>query len=166
MHFIEFLFPFCIGIRRSKCEEEILQGTDWESVNYSLTKLRCNEDEITGKMSNEMTKILIYKICTYYKVPICLFFPGLCVNDKYLVAQYHIEGGIDVYDRVTLKHLFRLNGHEYGGQCVELSGSILYSASMDFTLKTWNLESQKLLDSVSDHCDYVQCLAIKTGLVY
>ena len=100
-----------------------------------------------------------------YLVPICLFFPGLCVNDKYLVAQYHIEGGIDVYDRVTLKHLFRLNGHEYGGQCVELSGSILYSASMDFSLKTWNLESQKLLDSVSDHCDYVQCLAIKTGLV-
>ena len=98
-------------------------------------------------------------------LPICLFFPGLCVNDKYLVAQYHIEGGIDVYDRVTLKHLFRLNGHEYGGQCVELSGSILYSASMDFTLKTWNLDSQKLLDSVSDHCDYVQCLAIKTGLV-
>ena len=98
-------------------------------------------------------------------LPICLFFPGLCVNDKYLVAQYHIEGGIDVYDRVTLKHLFRLNGHEYGGQCVELSGSILYSASMDFSLKTWNLESQKLLDSVSDHCDYVQCLAIKTGLV-
>ena len=98
-------------------------------------------------------------------IPICLFFPGLCVNDKYLVAQYHIEGGIDVYDRVTLKHLFRLNGHEYGGQCVELSGSILYSASMDFSLKTWNLESQKLLDSVSDHCDYVQCLAIKTGLV-
>merc|ERR1712223_511805 len=80
-------------IKRSKrATEEVLHGTDWESVNYSLTKLQCNEDEITG----------------------------LCVNDKYLVAQYHIEGGIDVYDRVTLKHLFRLNGHEYGGQCVEL----------------------------------------------
>ena len=67
-----------------------------ESVmkNYSLTKLQCNEDEITG----------------------------LCVNDKYLVVQCHIEGGIDVYDRVTLKHIFRLSGHEYGGQCVELSG--------------------------------------------
>ena len=71
LHFTEFLFTFCIGIRRSKCEEEILQGTDWESVNYSLTKLRCNEDEITGKMSNEMTKILIYKICTYYYLFVC-----------------------------------------------------------------------------------------------
>ena len=73
------LYLIFIGIRRSKCEEEILHGTDWESVNYSLTKLQCNEDEITG----------------------------LCVNDKYLVAQYHIEGGIDIYDRVTLKHLYR-----------------------------------------------------------
>ena len=72
-------YQIFIGIRRSKCEEEILHGTDWESVNYSLTKLQCNEDEITG----------------------------LCVNDKYLVAQYHIEGGIDIYDRVTLKHLYR-----------------------------------------------------------
>jgi len=122
-------------IRRSKADEEILHGTDWESVNYSLTKLRCNEDEITG----------------------------LCVSDQYLIAQYHIEGGIDVYDRVTLKHLYRLNGHEYGGQCVEISGKILYSASMDFTLKVWNLETQKMTDTASDHCDYVQCLAIKPG---
>ena len=113
----------------------MLHGTDWESVNYSLTKLSCNEDEITG----------------------------LCVNDKYIVAQYHIEGGIDVYDRVTLKHLYRLNGHEYGGQCVELSGDILYSASMDFSLKSWNLENQKQIDAATDHCDYVQCLSVKTG---
>ena len=72
------------GLRREqkpKTEEE-LHGTDWESVNYSLTKLQCNEDEITG----------------------------LAINDKYLVVQYHIEGGIDVYDRSTLKHLFRLQG--------------------------------------------------------
>merc|ERR1712223_1316355 len=79
---------------------------------------------------------------------------------------YHIEGGIDVYDRVTLKHLFRLSGHEYGGQCVELSaGDILYSASMDFSLKSWNLESQKQIDAVTDHCDYVQCLSVKPGEV-
>ena len=49
------------GIKRSKrATEEVLHGTDWESVNYSLTKLQCNEDEITG----------------------------LCVNDKYLVIIY------------------------------------------------------------------------------
>ena len=117
---------------------------------------------------------------------VCLQFftiTGLCVSDQYLIAQYHIEGGIDVYDRVTLKHLYRLNGHEYGGQCVEISGTltlftfcqlfvynfidfsgkILYSASMDFTLKVWNLETQKMTDTASDHCDYVQCLAIKPG---
>ena len=77
-----------------------------------------------------------------------------------------IQGGIDVYDRITLKHLYRLNGHEYGGQCVEISGeSILYSASMDFSLKSWNLETQKQIDSATDHCDYVQCLAVKSGQV-
>lgn len=39
-------------IRRSKrATEEVLHGTDWESVNYSLTKLQCNEDEITGMFS-------------------------------------------------------------------------------------------------------------------
>ena len=47
--FIYLLFKIT-GIRRSKADEEILHGTDWESVNYSLTKLRCNEDEITGKL--------------------------------------------------------------------------------------------------------------------
>ena len=51
-----------------------------------------------------------------YKIT-CMFF---FLISK--VVQCHIEGGIDVYDRVTLKHLYRLNGHEYGGQCVELSG--------------------------------------------
>ncbi len=62
-----------------------------------------------------------------------------------------------------MKHLFRLTGHEYGGQCVEVSEHVLYSASMDFSLKTWNLETQTLLDSHTDHCDYVQCMAIKTA---
>ena len=41
--------------------------------------------------------------------------------------------------------------------------NILYSASMDFSLKSWNLETQKQIDSATDHCDYVQCLAVKTG---
>ena len=66
-------------------------------------------------------------LCLHFSA-VCLqsifMFAGLCVNDQYLIAQYHIEGGIDVYDRVTLKHLFRLNGHEYGGQCVEISGKL------------------------------------------
>ncbi len=106
---------------------------------------------------------------------------GLSINAKFLVVQYHIEGGIDVYNRVSLKHLFRLqgkicddyfneiiairlsfSGHEYGGQCVELSAEdLLYSASMDFSLKVWNLDQQKLVESVTDHCDYVQCLTVR-----
>jgi len=33
---------------RKEEEEEVLHGTDWESVNYNLEKLACSEDEITG----------------------------------------------------------------------------------------------------------------------
>lgn len=114
-----------------------LKGTDWESVNYTLDKLTCEEDEVTG----------------------------LSVSDKYIVVQYYIEGDIDVYDRETRKHLFRLSGHEYGGQCVQVSGSdlLLYSASMDCSLKCWNLEEKKLVDSVTDHCDYVHSIAVHSS---
>ena len=106
-------------------------------------------------------------------------FVGLDVSESYIVVQYYIEPAIDVYDRKLLKHLFRLNGHEYGGQCLKISEcsvfrpaeqttegevsshkSLLYSASMDCSLKSWNLEKQSLIDSVTDHCDYVQSLTI------
>lgn len=113
-----------------------MEGVDWESVNYTLSKLPCKEDDISG----------------------------LDVCQDFVVVQYYIEPGIDVYDRRTLRHLFRLEGHEYGGQCLWISEAalILYSASMDCTLKCWNLSTASLADSASDHCDYVQCLAVHT----
>ena len=107
----------------------------------------------------------------------CLWFSGLDVSESYIVVQYYIEPGIDVYDRKNFKHLFRLSGHEYGGQCLKIlehrhpstlpeqdeselpsHKSLLYSASMDCSLKSWNLEKQCLIDTVTDHCDYVQSL--------
>ena len=33
-------------------EEVILHGTDWESVNYTLDKLACSEEEITGTLEH------------------------------------------------------------------------------------------------------------------
>ena len=105
-------------------------------------------------------------------------FLGLDVSDSYIAAQYYIESAIDVYDRKSFKHLFRLDGHEYGGQCLKISEcsishseqptdegssshkSFLYSASMDCSLKSWNLKKQCLVDSITDHCDYVQSLTM------
>ena len=83
-----------------------------------------------------------------------------------------------------------MDGHEYGGQCLKISDcsissqnaavagdggeaekhptddarsnhkSLLYSASMDCSLKSWNLKKQCLVDSVTDHCDYIESLTI------
>ena len=105
------------------------------------------------------------------------------VSDSYIAVQYYIESAIDIYDRKSFKHLFRLDGHEYGGQCLKISEfrsishseeqqqttddevtstdkSLLYSASMDCSLKSWNLKKQCLVDSITDHCDYVQSLTM------
>ena len=120
--------------KRPQAEETQLEGIDWESLNYGLKTLDCEEDEITG----------------------------LDVSDKYIVVQYYIEPAIDVYDRSTFERLFRLDGHEYGGQCLKVSEEkgILYSASMDCSLKSWDLDQQRQIDSVNHHCDYVQSLAV------
>ena len=107
-----------------------------------------------------------------------LTFAGLDVSSSYIAVQYYIESGIDIYDRKSFKHLFRLDGHEYGGQCLKISDSdsdleppdknlsddnhrsLLYSASMDCSLKSWNLKQQCMVDSIMDHCDYVQNLTL------
>ena len=112
-----------------------------------------------------------------------ILFKGLDVSDSYIAVQYYIESAIDIYDRKSFKHLFRLDGHEYGGQCLKISEfrsishseepqhptddevalthkSLLYSASMDCSLKSWNLKKQCLVDSITDHCDYVQSLTM------
>ena len=112
-----------------------------------------------------------------------ILFKGLDVSDSYIAVQYYIESAIDIYDRKSFKHLFRLDGHEYGGQCLKISEfrsishseeqhnqtvdevasthkSLLYSASMDCSLKSWNLKKQCLADSITDHCDYVQSLTL------
>ena len=107
-----------------------------------------------------------------------LTFAGLDVSSSYIAVQYYIESGIDIYDRKSFKHLFRLDGHEYGGQCLKISDSdsdleppdknlsddnhrsLLYSASMDCSLKSWNLKKQCMVDSIMDHCDYVQNLTL------
>ena len=56
----------------------------------------------------------------------------------------------------------RLDGHEYGGQCVKVSSisGLLYTASMDYSLKSWSLEDKCLRDSTTDHCDYVQSIVV------
>jgi len=113
-------------------EEVIIPGADWESVNYVVKKFSC-EDEVTG----------------------------LDVSDRYIVAQYFLDPVIDVFDRKSQKLLHRLEGHEYGGQTVQILGQILYSGSKDCTFRTWDLKNGKHLKKVTDHKDYIQSLKVK-----
>eukprot|EP00092_Neocalanus_flemingeri_P075476 GFUD01093493.1.p1 GENE.GFUD01093493.1~~GFUD01093493.1.p1 ORF type:complete len:511 (+),score=129.28 GFUD01093493.1:81-1613(+) len=120
-------------------EEVIIKGADWESVNYIVKKFSC-EDEVTG----------------------------MDVSDRYIVAQYFLDPVIDVFDRKSQKLLHHLEGHEYGGQAVQILGQILYSGSKDCTFRTWDLKTGKALSKVSDHKDYIQSMKVKevciTGL--
>ena len=67
------------------------------------------------------------------------------VSSDFIVIQYFLEPGIDVYDTETKAKLYRLEGHEYGGQCVKImsvgsdGSSILFSGSNDKTLRAWNI---------------------------
>jgi len=120
-------------------EEVIIQGADWESVNYVVKRFSC-EDEVTG----------------------------MDVSDRYIVAQYFMDPVIDVFDRKSQKLLYHLEGHEYGGQTVQILGQILFSGSKDCTFRTWDLKTGKALAKVMDHRDYIQSLRVKevciTGL--
>merc|ERR1719430_1144807 len=54
-----------------------------------------------------------------------------------------------------------LEGHEYGGQCVSITeGGTVFSASQDRSFRSWDSVTGSPLDQVTDHADYVQCLAV------
>ena len=106
--------------------------TDWESLIPRISRLVC-EDEVSG----------------------------LDVNRNYIVCQFWIQPEIAVFSRNSLELLRLLEGHEYGGQCVAiLDNGIVFSASLDRSLRTWNSETGTEIDQANDHTDYVQCLCV------
>ena len=59
-----------------------------------------------------------------------------------------------------------LEGHEYGGQCVSaLDSGLVYSASLDRSLRSWDSERGVQVDMVEDHTDYVQCICVHNDWV-
>jgi len=117
-------------------EEVILPGVDWESVNYQVTHFPV-EDEVSG----------------------------LAVSSDYIVAQYFQEPELHVFRRKDHQLLHRLEGHEYGGQAVQILGSILYSGSKDRTLRSWDLVAGEALCEARDHRDYILCCQAKEVLI-
>ena len=109
---------------------------------------------------------------------------GLAVNKKYIICQFWIQPEIAVFSRHSLEllrwvpdvvltsdnisHFRLLDGHEYGGQCVSvLDTGLVFSASLDRTLRVWRLEPGLgyQVDQAEDHTDYVQCLCVEAGWV-
>ena len=106
--------------------------TDWESLIPRISRLVC-EDEVSG----------------------------LDVNKKFIVCQFWIQPEIAVFSRQSLELIRLLEGHEYGGQCVAiLDSGIVFSASLDRSLRSWYGETGECIDQANDHTDYVQCLCV------
>ena len=106
--------------------------TDWESLVPRISRLVC-EDEVSG----------------------------LAVNKNFIVCQFWIQPEIAVFSRGSLELFRLLEGHEYGGQCVAiLDNGIVFSASLDRTLRSWNAKTGEQIDQANDHTDYVQCLCV------
>ena len=109
---------------------------------------------------------------------------GLAINKKYIICQFWIQPEIAVFSRHSLEllrwdeqsswhhhhqcHFRILEGHEYGGQCLRvLDTGLVFSASLDRTLRTWRLEPGVgvQVDQAEDHTDYVQSLFVESGWV-
>lgn len=113
---------------------EEISGTDWESVCYQVDKIKIGDEE------EEVTAI--------------------DVSEHFIALQFHIDPEIHIFDRKTKALAFKLLGHGFGGQCLKLSGDILYSGSMDKTVRSWNLSSVSNIETIYNHVDYVQCIGV------
>lgn len=119
-----------------KVEECILPGVDWENVCYQVSHFPV-EDEVTG----------------------------LAVSEDYIVAQFFLEPAIHVFSRKDRTLLHRLEGHEYGGQALQILGCILYSGSKDRSLRSWDLATGDELCEARHHRDYIiSCRARKVRI--
>ncbi|MBD2447175.1 serine/threonine protein kinase [Nostoc sp. FACHB-152] len=69
---------------------------------------------------------------------------------------------IKVWNLITRKEIFTLNGHSQKVNAIAISpnGKILVSGSDDKTIKVWNLTTGKIIRKLEGHSDSVQALAI------
>ena len=51
------------------------------------------------------------------------------------MAQQVVDPALLVFDAETMVLAFRLEGHGFGGHCLAAEGDVLYSGSMDKTVR-------------------------------
>ncbi len=65
--------------------------------------------------------------------------------------------------RAKKERLFQLLGHSYGGHCLRLcpgDSDLLYSGSLDKTVRSWNLGRRAAVETIYNHLDYVESLGL------
>jgi len=123
-------------VRSQGKEEEQLTGADWENACYDVRSLAVDDDEEVSSLD-------------------------ISDEDGLVVVQYSTKGEIDVYDLASGERVARLEGHAYGGQCVRLSGRIVYSGSDDKTVRSWRVDDGgRNVETIYNHLDYVQTLGL------
>ena len=122
-----------------------IAGTDWESANYEVRSLEYGGGEEEGE-PDEVS--------------------AMDANARYVVLQYLVEPHLDVFDLEGGSKLARLGGHSYGGRCVRISSGrspVIYSGSLDKTVRAWNAVEGSLLETIYNHLDYVESLGLLSG---
>ena len=62
---------------------------------------------------------------------------GLAVSEDYIVAQFFLEPAIHVFSRKDRTLLHRLEGHEYGGQALQVTRSLRSHSSWTVSSRFW-----------------------------
>ena len=99
-------------MKRPPADDEspkVLDGPDWESLNVTSSTLG------DGNEVEEVT--------------------ALAASDRHVAAQQQVDADILVFSVETGQLEFKLTGHGFGGHCLRMAGDILYSGSMDKTVR-------------------------------
>ena len=93
---------------------------------------------------------------TAYDTPLVVFSP-----DGRLLATRHPRKGIPVWEALTGRERFRLDGHEGSTWCVAFApdGRTLASAGRDGTVRLWDVEKARELKRLTGHRGWVHALA-------
>ena len=59
-----------------------------------------------------------------------------------------------------------LQGHKEWVQCLVVHKNILYSGSVDKTIRAWNLDTNECITALQGHTDSVNCLIVHNNILY
>ena len=89
-----------------------------------------------------------------------------CLNRKYKAKGIDLSAGFfkeQFKDLLTLPsgtQIATLQGHTYSVFCLIVHNNILYSGSVDNTIRAWNLDTNECITALQGHTGSVDCLVL------